>query len=457
MQGMSSTSTHHIVAVPYPGRGHINPMINLCKLLVSKCSNLTITFVVTEEWLTFIGSIPKPPTITFRTIPNVIPSELIRATIFPEFVRSVYTYMGGPVENLVDSLIQDEELVVSTIIADTYVPWAVDMGIKRNIPVLSLWTMSPTVFSMFYHFELLIQNSHYPLHLSERGDEVIHYIPGISSTRLADFPTVFSGIGKQVVGDVMEAFSWVRKAQGVIFTSFEELEYQVIKILKATLSFPVYCVGPLIPHRTLDSSSASNADKDYFKWLNSQPKNSVLYVSLGSFLSVSREQMDEIIQGIRRSGVRYLWVAREGAARIQEACGENGLVVPWCDQLKVLCHSSVGGFWTHCGWNSTLEGAFAGVPMLTFPIFFDQIPNRKLIVDDWKVGMRVEEVETEKVVGSNEISEIVQRFMDLDGDPSKEMRRKAHELQEKCRQALCEGGSSEANLNAFVETFLKCP
>lgn len=449
-----SCGRRHIVAIPYPGRGHINPMMNLCKLLVSKYPKLiTITFVVTEEWLALLSSAPKPPPpISLQTIPNVIPSEQIRASIFPRFVKAVYTKMEGPVEKLLDRLSP-----ISAIIADTYVPWAVPLANRKNIPLASLWTMSPSVFSIFYHFHLVIQNGHFPADLSERGHEIIEYIPGVSSTHLADLPGVFSGVGKEVMDDVLEAFSWMRRAQCVLFSSFEEFENQVINKLKATLPFPVYSVGPLIPHTTVLDSAADadgNGDEYYFTWLDSQPVESVLYISLGSFLSVSREQMDEIIHGVRESGVRYLWVARVDTSHVQEACGEMGLVVPWCDQLKVLCHSSVGGFWTHCGWNSTLEGAFAGVPMLTFPIFFDQIPNRKLIVDDWEIGMKFNNG-ADNVVGRNMISTMVQRFMDLDAVESKKMRAKSSLLKQTCRHALSNGGSSAVNLDAFVRNILK--
>ncbi|KAF9596699.1 hypothetical protein IFM89_012898, partial [Coptis chinensis] len=451
MNDISTSATCcHVVAMPYPGRGHINPMMNLCKLLVSKNTNITVTFIVTEEWLGFIGSTPKPPSITFQSIPNVIPSELVRAANFPEFVRSVYTKMEEPVERVLDRL----EMPVSAIIADTYVPWAVSLGNRKNIPLASLWTMSPSVLTVLYYFDLLKQNGHFPVDISERGKEVVDYIPGISSTSLADLPTFFSGIGKQVLGAALEVISLMQKAQCVLFTSFYELECQVIDNLKATLPFPVYSVGPLIPHTTLDPTPSSN--NDYVKWLNSQPERSVLYISLGSFLSVSKEQMDEIVKGIRSSGVKYLWVGRGETSSIQEACGEMGLVVPWCDQLRVLSHPSVGGFWTHCGWNSTLEGIYAGVPMLTFPIFWDQVTDRKLIVDDWKVGMKVKDVASEKLVDSEEICMIVRRFMDLNGDSSKEMRRRSSELKEACSQALSKGGSSEADLDAFIQNFLKC-
>ncbi|RWR76051.1 UDP-glycosyltransferase 87A1 [Cinnamomum micranthum f. kanehirae] len=129
--------------------------------------------------------------------------------------------------------------------------------------------------------------------------------------------------------------------------------------------------------------------------------------------------MDEIAIGLKTSGVRFLWVARGDATRLQELSGDMGLVVPWCDQLRVLCHSAVGGFLTHCGWNSTMESVYAGVPMLTFPIFWDQIPNAKLIVEDWKVGLRLKQENGQKnLVQGQEIAQTVKRFMDLDRDGS---------------------------------------
>ncbi|MCL7040275.1 hypothetical protein MKW94_003627 [Papaver nudicaule] len=458
----------HVVAMPYPGRGHVNPMMNLCKLLVSKLGeNIKISFVVTEEWFGFIDSNPRPPQIQLRTIPNVIPSERVRALDFAGFVDSVFTKVEAPVEELMEKL--EFESPVTAIIADTYLALAVNVGNRRNIPVVSLWTMSPSVFSVLYHFDLFAQNGHFPVDLSERGDEIIDYIPGITPTRLSDMPTIFEGTGREVLGRAMEAFELVRnKAQCVLFTSFHELEAQLVETLMAILPMPIYSIGPSIPHlpTALDQENCqipdSNSSKQeyYLKWLDVQPRSSVLYVSLGSFLSVSKEQMEEILAGLHDTGVRYLLISRgdisqvDGTLADEEMKSARSLVVPWCDQLRVLSHSSVGGFWTHCGWNSTLEGVYSGVPMLTFPIFFDQVPNKKLIVDDWKVGMKV--TGAEKLVQRDEIAKIVKKFMDLGegNEECKDMRRRSNELKESCRKALAEGGSSDINLDAFIKTIL---
>lgn len=147
-------------------------MMNICKLLISRQPDILITFVVTEEWLGFIGSQSKPHNIRFRTLPNTIPSEHRRANDFAGFIEAVFTKMEAPFEELLDHLLLDEDddkqaaAAVSAIIADTYLPWAVDVGNRRNIPVASLWTMSALVFSVFHHFQLLERNGHFPFDLS---------------------------------------------------------------------------------------------------------------------------------------------------------------------------------------------------------------------------------------------------------------------------------------------------
>ncbi|OMP02399.1 UDP-glucuronosyl/UDP-glucosyltransferase [Corchorus olitorius] len=304
----------HVVAMPYPGRGHVNPMMNFCKLLCSKLPDILITFVVTEEWFGFIGSDNKPANIRFRTIPNVIPSELVRAKDFPGFVQAVLTKMEAPFEELLDRL----ELPVTAIVSDTYVGWTVDVGKRRNIPVASFWTMSASVLSVFHHFNLLVENQHFPADLSDKGNELVDYIPGLTPTSLADLPTIFFHKNdSKTLEFALNCISTVAKAQYLLFTSVYELEFQVIDAFRAKLPFPVYPIGPSIPYLDLKQKYPSDVP-DYFEWLETQPKGSVLYVSLGSFLSVSGAQMDEIVGGVQDSGVRYLWVSRGDSSRFDK-------------------------------------------------------------------------------------------------------------------------------------------
>ncbi|THG13308.1 hypothetical protein TEA_029144 [Camellia sinensis var. sinensis] len=268
-----------------------------------------------------------------------------------------------------------------------------------------------------------------------------------------DLPTIFYGALRNVLHLAVEAISMVPNAQYFLLTSIYELESHTIDTLKQTIPIPIYSIGPAIPYFKLgDNENLSN--NFYMQWLDSQPKASVLYISQGSFLSVSAAQMDEIIAGVHDHGIRIFWVARDEASQIKEAgCGDNRLVVSWCDQLNVLCHPSVGGFWSHCGWNSIKEGIFAGLLFLTYPMFLDQVPNSKTVVEDWKIGWKVRRGMGDEMhlVTREEIARLVQRFMDSETDEGKEMRRRAAELKETCRQATSVGGSAETNIDAFIK------
>lgn len=291
----------------------------------------------------------------------------------------------------------------------------------------------------------------------ERGEERIDYVAGIGSIRLADIPSIAHTKDQRLLTLARRVFCNLSKAQYLLISSIYELESQVIEALKQEFSFPIYTFGPAIPYldlKTAMSFSANRSDDhrhDYFDWLDSQPLSSVLYISLGSFLSVSSAQMDEIARGLRESGVKFLWVARGEATRLQEHVGERGRVVAWSEQLKVLCHPSVGGFWTHCGWNSTMECIYSGVPMICFPIIMDQTTIRKHVVEDWKIGVDAKKgLAPGELLGSGEIAEIVEKFMDLGSVERIEMARRAAELKEATWRAVSDGGSSVANLTSLV-------
>ncbi|OEL12958.1 UDP-glycosyltransferase 87A2 [Dichanthelium oligosanthes] len=239
----------------------------------------------------------------------------------------------------------------------------------------------------------------------------------------------------------------VKAARFVLFSSFYELEAGVIDSLMSVSPSPLmYPIGPCIPYMTLQEQSAmARAEEDYFTWLDSQPAGSVLYVSLGSFLSVSHSQLAELAMGLAASHVKFLWALRgELHSSVLQLLGDsNGILVPWCDQLKVLCHCSIGGFLTHCGMNSALEAVFAGVPMLTLPIALDQPTNSRLIVDVWKIGFCLKEkMQTEGLIGREEIALAVKNMMSVNASDSKEVGTRANLLKEASCRAIEESGSS---------------
>ncbi|GAB4841341.1 hypothetical protein Ancab_022068 [Ancistrocladus abbreviatus] len=458
-----TTKFRRVVAIPYPGRGHINPMLNFCNLLASRVPDIKITVILTEEWLGLIRGDAAAEeensanNICFVTIPNVLPSEQARGADHVGFMEAVLTKIEGRIDKVLDAIQVDEP--VKAIVADSFVPWAVGVGRRRNIPVASFWPASVTVYTVFYHHHSLVSRNQYPIDLSGGGEDRIDYIPGIDSIRLADLPNAFHANRQRFLKVVQEVVSTAPRAQCIIFRSIYELESPATDVLTSILPNPIYLTGPAIPYSKISSIPTSTIDSStkpsYIRWLDSQLKSSVLYVSLGSYLSTSAAQMDELAAGLRDSGVPFLWVARDEALKLKAGCGEKEMIVPWCDQMQVLAHQAVGGFLTHCGWNSTLESAFAGIPLLTFPVSADQPVNSKVIVENWRMGWRLEGEEgAAGLVKRAEIERIVRKFMDLENNERKELESRAKHIQEKFKQAVEEDGASESNLNGFLSDFL---
>ena len=143
----------HFVAVPFPGRGHVNSMLNLCRILTAR-DGVSATVVVTEEWLGLLANDPAlagAARVRLEAVPNVIPSEYGRTADWAGFLEAVYTKMEAPFERLLDRL--DEP--PTAIVADTLVPWAVRVGNLRGIPVCILSAVGANMFSVHYRADRL--------------------------------------------------------------------------------------------------------------------------------------------------------------------------------------------------------------------------------------------------------------------------------------------------------------
>ena len=166
--------------------------------------------------------------------------------------------------------------------------------------------------------------------------------------------------------------------------------------------------------------------------------------------------MEEIACGLLDCGRPFLWVirAKENGEEEKLSCREKleqrGMIVPWCSQVEVLSHPSLGCFVTHCGWNSTLESLVLGVPMVAFPQWSDQGTNAKLIEDVWKTGVKVT-VNKDGIVEGDEIKRCLELVVG-DGERREAIRRNAKKWKELAMEATNEAGSSSyINLKAFVD------
>ncbi|KAL6977428.1 7-deoxyloganetic acid glucosyl transferase [Sarracenia purpurea var. burkii] len=118
-------------------------------------------------------------------------------------------------------------------------------------------------------------------------------------------------------------------------------------------------------------------------------------------------------------------------------------MVEWAPQEEILNHSSIGGFLTHSGWNSTLESIVAGVPMICWSYFADQTINSRFVSEVWKLGLDMKDT-----CDRNIIEMMVRDMMEV---RKNEFLQSADRMAKLARNAVREGGSSYYNLDHLIE------
>ncbi|KAJ4813778.1 Glycosyltransferase [Rhynchospora pubera] len=282
--------------------------------------------------------------------------------------------------------------------------------------------------------------------------------------------SLLAGIGENIVFSTLNGSD-----TGHVVNTFSDLEFDYCEKYMKTIEPKIYLVGPLGINQYKDNSvntkRGGEGSNDCLKWLD-KPNQSVVFVCFGSWCHFSVEQLHELALGLEESGKNFLWIMRDGKESSEseewtpegweERVKSRGLVIRgWAPQVAILRHVAVGAFLTHCGWNSILEAVSAGVPMLTWPLVFEQFINERFIVEVKGYGARVWEegkrstVEAEKgVVPTQVISQVVSRFMEP-GGVGEMARAKLAEMVRMSNDATIEDGSSHKDLYRMINDLVK--
>ncbi|RCV40945.1 hypothetical protein SETIT_9G095800v2 [Setaria italica] len=254
---------------------------------------------------------------------------------------------------------------------------------------------------------------------------------------------------------------------GVIVNTFVDLEQPYCEEFSRVDARRAYFVGPLAQPSCSTVHRGGDCDADCLSWLSTKPRRSVVYVCFGSWAHFPATQSRELALGLEASKQPFLWVVRSDDSDScqwapegweQRVAGRGMVLRGWAPQVAVLAHPSVGAFLTHCGWNSVLEAASAGVPVLTWPLVFEQFINERLVTGVaafgarvWDGGTRGERAgEAETTVPAEAVARAVAWFME--GGPRREgMEARARELAERARAAVGEDGSSWRDVHRLID------
>lgn len=470
----------HFLLVPLMSQSHLIPFADLAKQLAGRGHTVTIHLTplnalrfrsVTDETLADPNHKIEFLVLPFPGEEAGLPDgcENMDSLPSPDLTSNFFdasNLLQGPLEGW----LEDATPRPNCLVCDTCLPWTADLGLRFHIPRIVFHGVS--CFTMLCSHNIKkstimgrVQSDTEPFRVPDMPDEICF--------TKAQLPKM-----QPSMDDLIDKFKAAElSADSVIVNTFEELEPGYVKGYQGVVK-RLWCIGPVSLCNTKKSSKADRGNKSSIdenlclKWLSSRSPGSVLYVCFGSLCHVLASQLIELALGLESSGCSFVWVIKKGDVyspelerwlreeRYEERVRGRGMIIRgWAPQVLILSHPAIGGFMSHCGWNSTLEGVAAGVPMITWPMFAEQFYNEKLILQVTRTGVGVgvercvnwgKEQEIGVLVRCEDVRRAIERLMD-GGEEGEARRKRARKLGEVARRTVEGGGSSYSNLNLMIQ------
>lgn len=218
----------HVLALPYPSQGHINPMLQFCRRLVSKGLNK-----VTLATPIFISNTFKPQALLLGSVQLDTISDGFDDGGFmqADSIHHYLTKLQSSGSTTLAQLIQkhaDLGQPFDCIVYDAFLPWALDVAKQFGIVGAAFFTQACAVNYIYYH----AYHGQLPL-LNSTTTTTDHHpvtnIPGLPSLKLRDMPSFIyvAGSYPAYFQMVLNQFSNVHKADWVLVNTFYKLEEEV--------------------------------------------------------------------------------------------------------------------------------------------------------------------------------------------------------------------------------------
>ncbi|KAI3447534.1 hypothetical protein Pfo_004199 [Paulownia fortunei] len=477
----------HFLLIPLMSQSHIIPLTDFGKLLARR--GLIVSIITTpHNAIRYKATIEHAVEAGLRIqmIPLEFPGQeaglpqgcenmdsLTSMDLAWEFFVAC-EMLKAPLEKMVGELDPRPSCIIST----NALPWTQQLAEKFKIPRY--------VFETISCFTLLCSHNLSQAEIQESAisDSETFVVPDIphkiefTKAQLPEKMRKSSCRFQSVIDQIKKA---KRSARGTLVNSFEELEPGYVEGYRKEIQ-QVWCIGPVsLCNKNLaeksDRGNKASIDEQYcISWLDSMEPRSVIYACFGSLCRISAVQIKEIGLGLEASNFPFIWIIRglDSSAEVEKWLADEkfeqrvegrGLIIRgWAPQVLILSHPSVGGFLTHCGWNSTLEGVCAGVPMITWPMFAEQFYNEKFVVHVLKIGVRIgvevgakpgaQEEQSKALVKWDQVKKSIQKLMDEE-EEGKDRRRRAQKLGEMAKEALEQGGSSYLNISFLIQDVMQ--
>ncbi|XP_010928970.1 putative UDP-rhamnose:rhamnosyltransferase 1 [Elaeis guineensis] len=391
---MADEGSLHIVVFPWLAFGHMIPFLELSKSLAKRGHH--ISFLTTPRNIVRLPKLPPSLAPLIGFIPIPLPSsddlpdnaeatvDLLPADV--QYLKKAYDGLDRPIAKFLEQASPRPDWIIQ----DFTPHWVSPIAAELHIPCAMLNTF-PAYFNAFIYGPDGVG-------MRRSAEQLIaapEWIPFPTAAAYRPFEArQFHCLLQDVdASGLSAAYRFelvVRRCKFMALRGCMELDQQLLGTISELFNKPVVPVGLLPPPVDEGEEKIAHTTRmmNIFRWLDERTPRSVVYVSMGSEAMLSSELVQELALGLELSDLPFLWALRRPAGMPKEVellpegfedrIAGNGLVVmDWAPQVRILAHESVGGFLTHGGWGSIIEGLGFGHPLVFLSVFGDQMYHLK--------------------------------------------------------------------------------
>ncbi|CAM8896534.1 unnamed protein product [Rhodiola kirilowii] len=482
----SGSSSVELIFIASPGIGHLVSTVEIAKRMISRNERLQVTVLIMmlpfdSTVKAYAKSLAYSHTERIRFF-EVVADDASSGFDGSKNYLSLFIESQKPfVKKTALQLVHNRSFTdpkLGGFVVDMFCTAMIDVASELGFPSYVYFTSNASFLGLMFHLQEL---------RDEEGVDVTQYRDSDAEFQLGRrfrHPIPASVLPSVVLDKdgasklFLDHAKKFRQAKGILVNTMMELESFAVESLEIENHSPkIYPVGPILNLQNDSNEDSKAKESEILKWLDQHPPSSVVFLCFGSLGSFGPAQVSEIARGLEASGKRFLWSLRRPPPENKVAfpteydnlegvlpegfltrTSELGKIIGWAPQVSVLAHRAIGGFVSHCGWNSILESMWFGVPIATWPMYAEQQVNAFEVVKELGIAVEIRldyrkdyRMQTENVVSAEEIERGVRCLMEEDS----EVRRKMKEMKEVSRVVMREGGSSYAWLGRFIDDMME--
>ncbi|PAN24337.1 hypothetical protein PAHAL_4G181100 [Panicum hallii] len=441
----STTGAPHVLVVPYPAQGHMQPLLHLASLLAAR--GLRLTVVATPATVRLLAPLVVEHPASVR--PLTFPSAADHDTSGPTSVGADFhavAALRGPLGEWLRSRAHSDSGDgktgrVMAVISDFFCGWTQPLATEAGVPRL-VFAPSGVLATAATH-SLFRRMPRPPEGDVGRGYAVsFPALPGAPAFPWRQISRMYrsyvEGGGDEHSEAIKDNFLWNLESAAFVCNTCHPIE------------------GTYLDAQPLEDLASNTGEDDpasnVTAWLDAFPDSSVAYVSFGTMMVPPPQHAAALASALEWSGTPFVWAAAtttlpDGFEDRAAAAGTGLVLRGWAPQVAALRHHAVGCFVTHCGWNSVLESSAAGVPMLAWPMAADQFFNARLVVEA-RVAVAAS---WGGFGGVPDAEDLARALTEVVGEAGAGMRARAKELALMVAEAVGEGGRSRRDVDGLVE------